>query len=74
MNPPRYFKRALQPIPGKIRGYSPQTPDPNPPSQVKPELKSMFERALANEAAGDGEVMRDPQVRPRLPRKPSWEW
>ena len=39
---------------------------------IKPALAAMFEKALRDEAAGKSIVMRDPGVRPRLPKKPSW--
>ena len=36
-------------------------------------LEVMRQRALADERAGRCIVMRDPKIRPRPPRKPSWE-
>jgi hypothetical protein len=39
---------------------------------IKPELALMYERVLRDEAAGKSSVMRDPGVRPHLPRRPSW--
>ena len=42
--------------------------------EIKPELAQMFERALRDEAAGKVIIMRDPGIRPRPPRKPSWDW
>lgn len=40
--------------------------------EIKPELAQMFERALRDEVAGKAIIMRDPGIRPRPPRKPSW--
>jgi hypothetical protein len=40
--------------------------------EIKSELAPMYERALRDEAAGTSIVMRDPGVRPHLPRRPSW--
>jgi hypothetical protein len=34
----------------------------------------MFEKALRDEQAGKGTVMRNPQVKPRPPRKPTGSW
>ena len=38
--------------------------------RIKPELASMVERALRDEAAGKCVVMRKPDIRPRPPRAP----
>ena len=40
--------------------------------EIKPEQAEMFERALRDEQDGKSIVMRDPGVRPRPPRRPSW--
>ena len=40
--------------------------------EIKPELAPMFERALRDEQAGKAIVMRNPGVRPRPPKRPSW--
>ena len=41
--------------------------------EIKPELAEMYERALRSEADGSSMVMRNPGIRPRPPKKPSWE-
>ena len=40
--------------------------------EIKPELAEMFERALRDEQDGKSIVMRDPGIRPRPPKRPSW--
>jgi hypothetical protein len=41
--------------------------------EISPELAHLYERALRDEQAGRCIVMRDPKIRPKPPRKPSWE-
>ena len=41
--------------------------------RIPPALAQACERALRDEAAGKAIVMRDPKIKPRMPRKPSWE-
>jgi hypothetical protein len=41
---------------------------------IKPELAHMYASALQDEADGKSIVMRDPGIRPRPPKKPSWSW
>ena len=41
--------------------------------EIKPEHAEMFERALRDEQDGKSIVMRNPQIKPRPPRRPSWE-
>jgi hypothetical protein len=45
-------------------------PDPEPPLD---HLEEMRRRALEDEKAGRGTVMRNPGIKPKPPRKPSWE-
>jgi hypothetical protein len=40
--------------------------------KIKPELAPMIERVLRDEADGKSTVMRDPMIRPKPPRRPSW--
>ena len=40
--------------------------------EIPAALAGMFERALRDEQAGKAIVMRDPGVRPRPPKRPSW--
>ena len=40
--------------------------------EIKPELAPMFEKALRSEADGRSVVMRNPGVKPKPPRRPSW--
>jgi hypothetical protein len=40
--------------------------------RIAPTLAPMFEKALRDEQAGKAIVMRDPGVRPRPPKRPSW--
>ena len=51
--------------------------EPSSPLQPEPENESHYDkmcrRALEAEARGEAVVMRDPKIRPKLPRKPSWE-
>ena len=41
--------------------------------EIKPDLAPMFEKILRDERDGRAIVMRDPGIRPRPPRKPSWD-
>ena len=41
--------------------------------EIKPELAQMYEKALRAEADGKGHIMRDPRIRPKPPRRPSWD-
>ena len=34
----------------------------------------MRQRALEDEKNGKGQIMRDPQIKPRLPKRPSSSW
>jgi hypothetical protein len=38
------------------------------------ELAQRVEQVLRDEADGKTTVMRDPKIRPRPPKKPSWSW
>ena len=40
--------------------------------RIAPALAHMYERALRDEQAGKATIMRDPGVRPKPPRRPSW--
>lgn len=42
--------------------------------RVKPDFAQRLERILRDEADGKCVVMRDPKIRPRPPRRPSWSW
>ena len=41
--------------------------------EIKPEQAEIFERALRDEQDGKSIVMRNPHIKPKPPRKPSWE-
>jgi len=41
--------------------------------RIKPEVARWVEKALRDEADGKATIMRDPKIRPRPPKKPSWE-
>jgi hypothetical protein len=41
--------------------------------EIKPEQARWIEKALRDEQAGKCVVMRNPGIKPRPPRKPSWE-
>jgi hypothetical protein len=47
---------------------------PPPPEQPLSWFETMRRRALKDEADGKCIVMRNPQIRPRVPRKPRWEY
>ena len=40
--------------------------------QIRADQAPMYERALRDEVDGKAIVMRDPGIRPRPPRRPSW--
>jgi hypothetical protein len=40
--------------------------------EIKAAHAHMYERVLRDEAAGRSTIMRDPKIKPKPPRRPSW--
>jgi hypothetical protein len=51
---------------------SPAAPKTEPEPVHETYREMLLRRAREDEAAGKAWIMRDPGVKPRLPRKPSW--